>query len=166
MNCRQLFPVVALWISSQAAAGQAPTAFVADLHCVGGPYGLSLPKDLRVLKQMSAVLREETEEVEQWDGYTATRKTLHFDGMRLGIIEFSNEPARYAVTSADLTKVDWNRISPFKLGRPGADAAARLGAAAKGDPELRRTYLSESDSVELKLSAGVLTRITYACYSG
>lgn len=166
MNCRQLFPVVALWISTQATAGQAPTAFVADLHCVGGPYGLSLPKDLRVLKRMSAVLREETEEVEQWDGYIATRKTLHFDGMRLGIIEFSNEPARYAVTSADLTKVDWNRISAFKLGRPGADAAAVLGEAAKGDPGLRRSYASESDSVVLQVSSGILIRVTYTCYSG
>ena len=67
--------------SSSCAFAENMSVFVEDVQCVGGRFGLSIPTDIRALKKMAKILREEVEEVERWEGYTATRKTLYFAGL-------------------------------------------------------------------------------------
>lgn len=150
--------------SSGARCGE--STYLESVHCVGGPYGLDLPRDARKLKSLGKLLGEKISEVEYWDGYTATRKTFFFDGLDLGVIEFSNDPSRLMVTHAEVSNSKWNRLSPFKLGRPAAAAQALLGSSAKGDDGLKRTYGGESDSVDLQAVSGVVVRVSYSCYSG
>jgi hypothetical protein len=166
MQPRAAFLTVALLLGTCSATAQEASVFVEAFHCVGGRFGLALPSDFRTLKKLSKVLREEVGDVEQWEGYTATRKTLHFDGLALGVVEFSNDPARFMVTSAVLTSPSWNRLSPFKLRRPVPEAVSLLGEYANSDPGLRRTYGGESDSVKIQSSGGIVTGVTYECYSG
>lgn len=166
MQPAQVLAAAALLLLASSPSAQEPSVLVEEVRCVGGRLGLAMPSDLRTLKKLSKVLREEVGEVERWEGYTATRKTLHFEGMSLGIIEFSNDPARYMVTFAELTSPTWNRLSPFKLRRPVTEAAALLGAPAKEDPGLKRTYSSESENLKIESSSGIVTRVTYECYSG
>ena len=166
MQPHAAFLALALAVGTCGASAQEDSVFVEGLSCLGGRYGLVMPGDFRTLKKLSKVLREELGEVEQWDGYTATRKTLHFEGLELGVVEFTNDPARYMVTSAKLTSPSWNRLSPFKLRRPVAEAAQILGDIAKPDPGLRRTYGSESDNLKIQTSGGIVTGVTYECYSG
>jgi len=142
------------------------SVFVQAVQCVGGPYGLSLPTDARKVRKLGKVLREEVSEVEQADGYTATRKTIYFSGMSLGIIEFSNDASRLMITFADITSPEWNRITPFKVRDPVSKARLQLGDAAKSDPDLRKSYASESDSVQFQSSNGILMGVSYSCYSG
>jgi hypothetical protein len=142
------------------------SVYVQSVQCVGGRYGLALPTDARKIRTLGRVQREEIDEVEQGDGYTATRKTIHFAGLRLGVVEFSNDPSRLMVTFADLTSPEWNRISPFKLRKPVSDARALLGEAASNDPELKKSYESESDGVQIQSSNGVVMGVSYSCYSG
>ena len=140
--------------------------FVASLRCMGGTYGLSLPDDARQLPALGALLREEISEVEEWDGYTATRKTFFFDGLALGVVEFSHEPSQVMVTHAEFSTPAWNHLMPFKIGQPTASARALLGPRAEGDTDLRRTYGSEGDSVTFQSAQGVVVRVSYSCYSG
>lgn len=156
----------ALCLMPQPAGAADDGVYVQSVQCIGGPYGLTLPTDARKIRSLGKVVREEVGEIEQWDGYTATRKVIHFAGMSLGVIEFSNDPSRLMVTSAELTSVEWNRISPFKLRMPVADARALLGEAAANDPELKKSYGSESDSVQIQSSKGVVMGVSYSCYSG
>ena len=60
----------------------------------------------------------------------------------------------------------WTALTPFKLGRPASEAQALLGSAAQGDLALERSYASETDGVDFQTTAGVVTRVTYSCYSG
>lgn len=140
--------------------------FIPSFHCVGGPYGLDVPEDARQLRSLGTLLREETAEVEHWDGYTATRKTFFFDGFVLGVVEFSHEPAQAMVTHVDVSKPEWNRLVPFKLGQSTEAVRTLLGPGAKGDLALARTYGSEADSVEFRSSSGVVVGVSYSCYSG
>jgi hypothetical protein len=156
----------ALCLLPLLAGAQSDSVYIQSVQCLGGPYGLTLPTDARKIRKLGKVLREEMGDVEQWDGYSATRKTLHFAGLSLGIIEFSNDPSRLMVTHADLTSVEWNRLSPFKLRKPVADAQALLGEAAANDPDLKKSYGSESDSVQIQSSKGVVMGVSYSCYSG
>lgn len=159
--------LVAMGIALASSSAQCEeTVYLESVHCVGGPYGLNLPKDARKLKSLGKLLRETVSEVERWDGYTATRKTLFFDGFEIGLVEFSNDPARVMVTHADISKPSWNRLSPFKLGRPVSEARALLGPSAKDDGELKRIYSSESDSVDFQTTSGVVVHVSYSCYSG
>lgn len=163
---KRLFVTALVSATLSSGASCAETAFIASIRCIGGTYGLDLPQDARKLKSLDTLLRKEVSEVEHWDGYTATRTTLFFDGFELGIVEFSNDPARVMVTYADITKPSWNRLAPFKLGWPASEAQALLGASASGDDGLKRTYGGESDSVEFDVVSGVLARVSYSCYSG
>jgi hypothetical protein len=166
INTLRTLVIIFLGSSVQVASADVAFKLIDDIYCVGGRFGLMLPQDIRAVKRMSKLRREEISEIEKWDGYTATRKTLYFDGLALGVIEFSNDPARYLLTSADLMNSSWNRISQFKLRKPAAEAVKLIGERARLDPELNRTYGGESDSVQFQTSAGVLTRVTYSCYSG
>jgi len=165
---RPIAPLLAFGILAGAPVAYAldNSVFVEEVRCVGGRLGLTLPSDVRILKKLSKVLREEIGEVEKWEGYTAIRKTIHFDGMSIGIVEFSNDPARYMVTSAEITGAAWNRISPFKLRGSVAAAVALIGEPAKTDPALQRSYGSESDNVMVQSASGVITRVYFECYSG
>jgi hypothetical protein len=149
-----------------SSLAQSESTFVQSIQCVGGPFGLSLPSDARTLRRLGKVLREEVSEVEEGDGYKAIRKTIHFEGMSLGVVEFTNDASRLMVTFADITSPQWNRIIPFKLRKPVAEARAVLGSVAGKDPDLKKSYASESDSVQFQSSNGVLVGVSYSCYSG
>ena len=151
---------------SGSVTGTEDYVFVASLRCMGGTYGLSLPDDARQLPALGTLLREETSEVEQWDGYTATRKTLFFDGLALGVVEFSHEPSHVMVTHAEFSTPAWNHLMRFKIGQPTGAARALLGPRADSDADLRRTYGSEGDSVTFQSAQGVVVRVSYSCYSG
>jgi hypothetical protein len=166
MQAIAVFLSMALWVAASSVTAQESSVFVEGLHCAGGRFGLVMPSDLRTLKNLGKITREEVSEVEQWDNYKATRKVIHFEGMTVGLIEFSNDPTRYMLTSADLTGPTWNRISPFKLRQLVSQAALVLGEHAKFDPGLRHTYGSENDSVKIQSTNGIVTRVSYACYSG
>ena len=151
---------------SGSVTGTEDYVFVASLRCVGGTYGLSFPDDARQLPALGTLLREEISEVEQWDGYTAMRKTLFFDGLALGVVVFSHEPSHVMVTHAEFSTPAWNHLMPFKIGQPTASARALLGPRADSDTDLHRTYGSEGDSVTFQSAQGVVARVSYSCYSG
>jgi hypothetical protein len=163
---KMLLPVALGAVLAAPGTKAAEYVFVPSLHCVGGPYGLDLPEDARQLRSLGTLLREETAEVEQWDGYTATRKTLFFDGLVLGVVEFSHAPTQVMVTHVEISRPEWNRLVPFKLGQSTDAVRTRLGPGAKGDVALERTYGSEADSVEFRSISGIVAHISYSCYSG
>lgn len=150
---------------SVRAFGQ-ESVYVEDIQCVGGTFGMKLPEDARKVRSMARLVREAVSEVERWDGYTATRKTLYFDGLELGVVEFSNDPARLMVTHADIMNAKWNHLLPFKIRQPVSVARAVLGVFAKDDARLSRSYASESDSLQFRTSGALLVGVSYSCYSG
>lgn len=142
------------------------SVYVDAVRCIGGPFGMKLPADARKIRSLGPLAREAVSEVERWDGYTATRKTLYFDGLELGVVEFSNDSARLMVTHAEVTSPKWNHLLPFKVRQPASAVQAVLGDHAKGDAGLSRIYSSETDSVRFTTSAGAVVRVSYSCYSG
>lgn len=152
-------------LASTGAQGQ-EAGYVESIRCVGGPFGLRLPQDARTLRALAPLLRETVDEVERWDGYTATRSTLQFDGLELGVVLFSNDPTRLMLTRAEIQDPRWNRLMPFKIGQPVSAAHAVLGRHAQADAELSQTYGGDADSVSFQTSGGLLRSVSYSCYSG
>lgn len=166
-----LRPVLAAWLTSLASAAHAQppgseTVYLESVRCVGGPFGLMLPQDLRQVRALGKLIREQVAEVERWDGYTATRKTLFFEGLELGVVEFSNDPAALMLTHAVVIGAQWSGLTPFKPGLAVQTARKLFGASANGDPGLRKVYAGDGDSVQVASAGGVVTRVTYQCFSG
>lgn len=157
---------VTLAYGAASSAAQDTTTYHEEVRCVGGRLGLALPSDLRALKKLGTLKREEIDEVEQWDGYTTTRKTYYFFGLTLGVVEFSNDPAAFGVTFAEISHPSWNDLTPFKLQRQVSESAQWIGKPAQADPGLQRIYASEGDSLRIKSKSGVVTGVSYQCYSG
>lgn len=154
------------WPCAHAGAAGNPEVFVEDFHCVGGKLSLRLPATLPQLMRMGRVQQESVQEVEQWEGYTATRKTVAFGGLTLGIVTFSNQADRYMLTSAEITDVSWKAIAPFAVGQPVQAARKLIGAAAADDDGLKSTYMGENDSLRFEVAGGKVTKVVYRCHSG
>ncbi|MDY0746677.1 hypothetical protein SNE35_19345 [Paucibacter sp. R3-3] len=142
------------------------SVLVEAVHCIDGRFGMKLPKDAREIRTMAPLIRETVSEVERWEGYTATRRILYFDGLELGIVDFSNDPSRLMLTYAEVSSPRWNRLLPFKIRQPVSIARHLFGDYAKNDPNLIEVYASESDSVQVHASGGSVVSVSYRCYSG
>ena len=116
--------------------------------------------------KLGHVEREEVNEVEKWEGYTATRKYVYFSGLTLGLVVFSNDPNRYMVSFAEVTGPQWSQVAPFHVGESLQSIQHKLGSAAANDPELKASYGSESDSIRFESAEGKIKKVTYACYTG
>lgn len=119
-----------------------------NLRHHNAPFCPTPVKFRRKLTALGNFVREEIEEVEEWDGYTTTRKTLHFTGKSLGIISFSNDASAFMLTFAEFTPGQWNGITPFKVGQPLATARKLLGKAASVGLKFERTYAGDVDAIQ------------------
>lgn len=115
---------------------------------------------------LGPIAREEVIEVEQWEGYTATRKHVYFPGLTLGLVIFSNDPDRYMVSFAEISSPQWAHIAPFHVGESAVSARRKIGTSADNDPNLKATYGSEAGELNFETSNSRITGITYTCYTG
>ncbi len=157
--------------ASRAQANQAgkagdPQYFLEGMRCLGEPFGLRLPSTLPELLALGAVQSEQVLEVEQWEGYKATRKIVRFKGLALGLVTYSNDPRRYSLASAEVRSRDWLRLTPFAVGESTEAVRQRLGDVAEDDMTLRSLYSGESDSVRFETRAGRVSAVIYECYTG
>ena len=168
---RTIYRIAALMLcaySTASIAGQAgePQYFIEGLSCVGEPYGLKLPATLPELLAMSSVQSEQELQVEQWDGYTATRKTIRFKGLVVGLVTYSNDSKRYSLTSVEIRSSSWASLSPFRVGQSTAEVRQKLGGAGEDDSNLRSVYAGENESVHFETRASHVTAVIYECYTG
>jgi hypothetical protein len=160
------FVTLAASVFSGSAFAQGESIYVPDLDCVGGRFGLKLPSDVRAVKRLAPLVRQELVEVQNWPGYKTTRNLLHFDGLTLEVIEFSNDPARYHLTFASVASPAWNAISAVKIAQPIESAAAVLGSYASQNPGLARSFEDEGNMLTIRSDQGVVSEVTYQCYPG
>jgi hypothetical protein len=169
MQARTIAATVLLATSSASCfAGQAgePQYFLEGMHCLGEPFGLLLPSTLPELLAMGPILSEQVLQVEQWEGYKATRKIVRFTGLTLGLVTFSNDPKRYSLASAEIRSRDWLRLAPFSVGQSTEAVRQRLGGVGEDDLTLRSIYSGENESVRFETRTGRITAIIYECYTG
>ncbi len=155
-----LLPVTAL------AQVQAQPGYLPEFGCQAPPFGLRLPTHLPGVMKLAPVRHIEILEVEKWDRNTTTRKYVHFLGLTLGLITFSNDRKRYMVSRAEITDARWAEISPFKVGETTSSARQKIGSPATGDPDLKSDYGREGGDLRFESIDGTITKVIYDCYTG
>ena len=148
------------------AASQDQYVHLPGFQCVGGKFGLHLPKSYSKLERMAQIRSEHIELIEEEQGFTVTRKDVLFSGLTLGVVTASNKPNAFLVSGAEINSSNWNRISPFKVGQLARSAQRQLGSRAAHHATLNRTYGTESSSLSFAVQDGRITQIRYACYTG
>ena len=135
--------------------------FIEQVSCDSGPYALKLPKSYAELRKLGPLKAERVVREEDLGGYKARYKDLLFNGLRLGVVTYTNDPQRYQVISAEIRSSYWH-IAPF---RPGQALPARLGdvdtktLAASATHE----FSGDEDTLRVQLRHRRILVLTYLC---
>ncbi len=135
--------------------------FVDKLSCESGPYALKLPKTYSELRKLGTLKAERLVREEELAEYKARHVDLIFNGLRLGVVTYSNDPQHYQVTSAEIRSAQW-RIAPFRTGHPlppriGDVETKTLASSATVE------FSGEEDTLRVKLSGRRVSSLTYLC---
>src|SRR5437773_9602414 len=99
------------------AMGRGNTShFIDKLSCDSGPYGLKLPKTYDELRKIGALKGEKLLREQNLGAYKASYRDLVFNGLRLGVVTYSNDPGKYQVVSAEIRSPQWKIAGPFRQG--------------------------------------------------
>jgi len=136
--------------------------FVDKLSCDSGPYGLKLPETYDELKKIGALRGEKLLRERDLGLYKATYRDLVFNGLRLGVVTYSNDPDKYQVVSAEIRSPHWKIAGPF---RQGHALPPRVGdvdtKALKSSATVE--FSGKEDTVRVRLSGRKVSVLTYLC---
>lgn len=136
--------------------------FVDKLSCDSGPYGLKLPETYKELRKIAPLKAERLVREQDLGPYKARYVDLLFNGLRLGIVTYSNDEQHYQVTSAEIRSPQWRIAGPF---RQGQALPARVGDVPTNGLRGSSTveFNGDEDTVRVKLSGRRISVLTYLC---
>lgn len=136
--------------------------YVDELSCSSGPYGLRLPKSFQALRKIGPLRSERTVREEDLGPYKARYRDLVFNGLRLGIVTYSNDADNYQVTSAEIRSPQWRIAGPF---RQGQVLPAKIGDVATKALSSTATveFSGEADTLRVRLIGRRVSVLTYLC---
>jgi len=108
----------AVLLTCLPAWGKGDTShFIDQLACDSGPYGLKLPKSYDELRKIAPLKNERMLRQENLGRYQAQYRDLTFNGLRLGVVTYSNDADKYQVVSAEIRGPQWRIAGPFRQGQ-------------------------------------------------
>jgi hypothetical protein len=145
-----------------ALAAKNVSHFIDQLACDSGPYGLKLPKSYDELRKIGALKSEKVLREEDVGPYRVQYRDLQFNGLRLGIVTYSDDPARYDVTSAEIHNASWKIAGPF---RQGHVLPAKVGQIDTKSLSSTATveFSGDEDVVRVRLVGRRVSTLTYLC---
>ena len=161
---RLAFPLLSLVLAAVFPATAANTShFVDKLACDSGPYGLQLPKTYAALRKLGPLRSERLVREEDTGDYKAAYRELVFNGLRLGIVTYSNDRDKYDVTSAEIRTSNWKIAGPF---RAGYQLPAKIGDVSTRELSSTATieFNGEEDTLRVRLVGRRVSTLTYLCY--
>ena len=135
--------------------------FIDKMSCDSGPYALKLPATYAELRKLGPLKAERLVREEELAEYKARYVDLLFNGLRLGVVTYSNDPEHYQITSAEIRSSQW-RIAPFRTGHP---LPPRVGDVETKTLRSGATveFSGDEDTLRVKLSGRRVSTLTYLC---
>ena len=136
--------------------------FVDKLSCDSGPYGLKLPITYDALRKIGPLKGEKLLREQDLGAYRARYRDLQFNGLRLGVVTYSNDPDMYKVVSAEIRSPHWKISGPF---RQGAALPIRVGDVETKTIRSSSTveFNGNEDTVRVRLVGRKVSVLTYLC---
>src|SRR3954470_2022764 len=153
--------VLALFALSAYARGNI-SHFVDKLSCDSGPYGLKLPKTYAELRKLAPLKSERLLRDQDFGAYRARHRELVFNGLKLAIVTYSDQPDSYQVAAAEIRSPQWKIAGPFRQGQAlppmvGDIATKSLRAGATVE------FSGTEDLVRVQLKGHRVASLTYLC---
>jgi hypothetical protein len=145
------------------ALGKGDTShFIDKLSCDSGPYGLKLPQTYAELRKIGSLKGERMLRQENLGLYQAQYRDLTFNGLRLGVVTYSNDADKYQVVSAEIRGPQWRIAGPF---RQGQVLPARVGDVDTKVLKSTATieFSGTEDTVRVRLVGRRVSVLTYLC---
>jgi hypothetical protein len=135
--------------------------YVDKMSCESGPYALKLPGTYAELRKLGSLKAERLVREEELAEYKERYVDLLFNGLRLGVVTYSNDPEHYQITSAEIRSSQW-RIAPFRTGHP---LPPRVGDVETKTLRSGATveFSGDEDTLRVKLSGRRVSTLTYLC---
>jgi hypothetical protein len=150
-------------LAALPAWGRGDTShFVDKLSCDSGPYGLKLPITYDALRKIGPLKGEKLLREQDLGAYRARYRDLQFNGLRLGVVTYSNDPDTYRVVSAEIRSPHWKISGPF---RQGAALPIRVGDVETKTIRSSSTveFNGNEDTVRVRLVGRKVSVLTYLC---
>ena len=150
-------------LAALPAWGRGDTShFVDKLSCDSGPYALKLPETYDALRKIGPLKGEKLVREQDRGTYRARFREMQFNGLRLGVVTYSNDPEKYQVVSAEIRSPHWKIAGPF---RQGAALPARVGDVETKTLRSGSTveFSGAEDTVRVRLVGRKVSVLTYLC---
>ena len=136
--------------------------FVDTMSCDSGPYGLKLPGTYDELKKIGSLKGEKVLREQDRGLYKASYRDLTFNGLKLGVVTYSNDREKYQVVSAEIRSPQWKIAGPFRQGHP---LPPRVGDVDTKGFRSNATveFSGKEDTVRVRLSGRKVSVLTYLC---
>ena len=157
------FAFFALCLAAFPAWGRGDTShFVDKISCDSGPYGLKLPESYDALRKLGPLKGERLLREQDHGTYRARFRDLQFNGLRLNVVTYSNDPDKYQVVLAEIRSPHWKIAGPF---RQGAALPVRVGDVETKTIRSSSTveFSGAEDTVRVRLVGRRVSVVTYLC---
>ena len=136
--------------------------FIDKLSCDSGPYGLKLPESYDALRKIGPLKGEKLLREQDLGAYRARYRDLQFNGLRLAVVTYSNDPEKYQVVSAEIRSPQWKIGGPF---RQGQVLPVRVGDVETKTIRSGATveFSGAEDTVRVRLVGRKVSVLTYLC---
>ena len=140
-------------------------AYAPNFACRQMPLGIELPDSYPMLRKIAPIRDETVGETTNWGSYQTVIRNLRFDGLRLVVVTFTNDPYRYVLAQASVTDRRWMPDGPLRIGQTLADVQKKLSAFGIS---LNQTLTigGDADTVTVRMADGRVVGLEYACYTG
>lgn len=153
---------IALPAASSAWSRGNTSHFVDKLSCDSGPYRLKLPETYDELRKIAPLKSERLVRDQDFGEYRARHRELVFNGLRLAVVTYSNEPEKYQVSLAEIRSAAWKIAAPFRQGQalpPMVGDVATKTLKSSATVEFNGT----EDVVRVQLRGHRVASLTYLC---
>ena len=159
---RSLFALLFVSLALPAWGRGDTSHFVDKISCDSGPYALKLPETYDGLRKIAGFKGEKLLRERDLGDYKAAYRDLFFNGLRLGVVTYSNDPAKYQVVLAEIRSSQWKIAGPF---RPGHALPPRVGDVDTKSLRSSSTveFSGAEDTVRVRLSGRKISVLTYLC---
>jgi hypothetical protein len=154
--------VLAAFVASPALGRGNISHFIDKLSCDSGPYSLKLPKTYEELRKLAPLKGERLVREQDFGTYRARYRELVFNGLKLSVVTYSDQPETFQVSLAEIRSPQWKIAGPFRYGQA---LPAVVGDVAT--KTLRSTATVEfsgtEDVVRVQLKGRRVAALTYLC---
>ena len=140
--------------------------YVEEFSCLSGVLSPSLPESKTELLNLDKILHSQNAETHNLAMGSISYQFYQFDGLEVIIAEDSSQPEKYWLSSLQIYGKKWAPLTPLKIGDSMTTILTHLPARFQTLEAIPLHLGGDTDALYIKQENGVITGLSYSCYTG